>query len=183
MADDAAGQQQSVNRIISHAVDLGYKVIEDQIRQGRQAAERFRAGAYNSGDAEEDIKKLMERMLYLVKELGVVGFDLASAVIRDPRSSSALGGSDLVIETHTARPVRVKYHVDPTSSRFVPSVPALYSANRDVPPLRSVRFEVRDNRPLLVVDIPDRQPAGIYAGAIVDMESNQAAGFISISLS
>jgi hypothetical protein len=191
MADDTKKPQpRSANAIIGDAVSRGYKVIEDQILQGRDAAERFRAGTYNSADAEADVKKLVNRVMDLVKELGTAGFELAAAAIRDPRAPphdphakpSPSQGPDVAIETHSARPVQVTCKLSPPSARFVPSVPALYSNDPNVPPLKSLRFELRDDRPILLVDIPDDQPLGTYAGAIVDMNTNQAGGFVSVSI-
>jgi hypothetical protein len=187
MADDTKKPQpRSANTIIGDAVSRGYKVIEDQILQGRDAAERFRAGTYNSADAEADVKKLVNRVMDLVKELGTAGFELAAAAIRDPRdphsTPSPSQSPDVAIETHSARPIQVTCKLSPPSARFVPSVPALYSNDPKVPPLKGIRFEARDNRPVLLVDIPDDQPLGTYAGAIVDMNTNQAGGFVSVSI-
>jgi hypothetical protein len=182
MADDTTTRApRGANVIISEAVSRGYQVIEDQILQGRDAAERFRAGTYNSADAEADIKKLLDRVMNLVKELGTAGFELAGAAMRDTRVATTRS-ADVAIETRSATPVQVKYSLTPTSAGFIPSVPALYSNDPHSPPLRKVRFEPKDGRLVLVVDIPDKQPPGVYAGAIVDMETNQAGGFISVSI-
>jgi hypothetical protein len=191
MADNTTKPQpRTANAIIGDAVSRGYKVIEDQIQQGRDAAERFRAGTYNSGNAEEDIKTLVNRMMDLAKDLGTAGFELAAAAIRDPRAPprdphstpSPSQSPDVAIETHSARRVQVTCKLSPPSARFVPSVPALYSNNPEVPPLKGIRLEVRDSRPVLIVTIQDNQPASTYAGAIVDLETNQAGGFVSVSI-
>jgi hypothetical protein len=191
MADNTTKPQpRTANAIIGDAVSRGYKVIEDQIQQGRNAAERVRAGTYSSGDAEDDIKKLVTRVMDLAKDLGTAGFELAAAAIRDPRTPprdppsppSPSQSPDVAIETHSARPVQVTCKLSPPSARFVPSVPALYSNNPEAPPLKGIRFDVRDNRPLLLVNIPDDQPLGTYAGAIVDMSTNEAGGFVSVSI-
>jgi hypothetical protein len=182
MDDKTAKQEQrSARNIISDAVSVGYRVIEDQILQGRDAAERFRAGTYNAADAEADIKKLLDRVMNLVKELGTAGFELASAAIRDPRGAT-FRGADVVIETRSVKPVQAKCDLRPPSANFVPSVPALYSNDPKAPPLTKIRFDVRDSQLVLVIAVPDDQPSGTYAGAIVDMETNVAGGFISVTI-
>lgn len=187
MSDDPTKTQpRSPNTIISDAVSRGYQVIEDQILQGRNAAERFRAGTYNAADVEADIKQLLDRVMDLVKELGTTGFELAAAAIRDPRAPPRpqqpghQQSSDVAIEIHGARPAEVACKLCPPFARFVPSVPALYSSDREVSPLKNIRFELRDNRPVLVIDIPEKQPPGKYSGAIVDRETNQAGGFVTV---
>ena len=182
-------QPRTANSIIGDAVSRGYKVIEEQINQGRDAAERFRAGTYNTADAEADVKKLVNRVLDLVKDLGTAGFELAAATIRpgvppqEPSGKPSPSQSPAVtIETHSTRPTQVSYKLTPPSTRFVPSVPALYSKDPAVPPLRDTKLELRDDRPILVIRIPNDQPLGTYAGAIVDMDTNQAGGFVSVSI-
>jgi hypothetical protein len=183
MADGARGQR-SVNKIITDAVGLGYKVIDEQIRQGREAAERFRGGGYSNSHAEEDVKKLMDRMLYLAKELGVVGFDMAGAVVRELRSSSG-GGSpaDLTIQVQSKKRVELNYHLIPApAAHFQPSIPPLYAADREVAPLKDIRIEGKAHRRVLVVEVPDDQPAGTYTAVILDAVSKQGSGFISVTV-
>jgi hypothetical protein len=181
---DGAGGPRSVNKIISDAVCLGYNVIDEQIRQGREAAERFRGGAYSNSHAEEDVKKLMDRMLFLVKELGVVGFDMAGAVVRDLRSSS--GGrspADLTIQVQSKRRVELNYHLIPAvAAHFEPAIAPLYAADRQVAPLENIRIEAKAHRPVLVVEVPDDQPPGTYTAVILDAASKQPSGFISVTV-
>jgi hypothetical protein len=187
---DGAGDPRSVNNIISDAVGLGYKVIDDQIRQGREAAGRFRDGAYSNTHAEEDLKKLIDRMLYLVKELGVVGFDMVGAVVRDPRRRSSSGGrspADLAVQVQSKKRVEVNYHLIPAAAaHFEPSIPHLYAADREVAPLKKIRIEAhgeaKAHRPVLVVEVPDDHPAGTYTGVILDKASKQPSGFISVTV-
>jgi hypothetical protein len=182
MADRAASPK-SVNKIISDAVGLGYKVIEEQISQGQQAAERFRSGAYSASHAEEDVKKLMDRTMNLVKELGVVGFDLAAAVLRDPRASAVKGfQSDISVRIQSKKRVEVNYHLSSPTAHFEPSIPPLYAADRALLPLKNIRMEKKDHRAVLVVEVPDAHPAGTYTGVIEDAKSRQPGGFISVAV-
>jgi len=193
MMTENTASQRSVSDILKGAVGLGYKVVDDHIGQGRVAAQRVREGSYNSGHVEEDITQLINRMVYLAKEMGVVAFDVMSAVMQDPRSASRSASatpgpsegpaSQFTIETRSTRPVQVKYQFSPTTPRFEPSVPVLHSADKGGPPLTGVKFvSGEDKRPVLKIEIPDQHPPGTYTGPIVDRNSKQEGGTLSISI-
>jgi hypothetical protein len=181
-----------VSDIIKQAVDLGYQVINQQIAEGRKAAQLIRQGTYTAGAAEMDIAQLIQRILQLAKDLSVTGFDLVSAVVKDPRraasppsyaasSAAAPRMSQIAIEARSKKPVQVSCHWNPSAPHFVPFVRTLKSADRSVPPLTAVRFALTsDKQPMLVVEIPDEQPVGTYTGPIVDPISNEERGLVSI---
>ena len=127
---------------------------------------------------------MAERLFHVAKEASVITFDLLGSLViafRAPLPSSL--GADLAIQTNTTRPIQVKHFLCPTSPGFVPSVPALYSAEPNVPPLTNIRFAINpDMRPVLVVNIPDKQPAGTYAGAIVNSTTNEPGGYLSVTI-
>ena len=76
---------------------------------------------------------------------------------------------------------QVKYDIRSSPTRFSPAVPPLHSADKTKEPLRDIHFVVRDGqRPVLVVNIPDNHPYGVYSGAIVDFETHEPAGFITV---
>jgi hypothetical protein len=169
--------------VIGRAVKLAYDVVDRHIVQGQQAAERLRAGTYSSADFDEDLRVCLDRALSLSKEWGVVGVDFFAALRRMAGSRMASGPSapDVALETKSKRRAEVKFHIRPGMSRFNPFVPPLYSADRTKKPLEGVHFAFRDgSRPVLVVDIPDGHPHGVYTGAIVDSKTHEPGGFISV---
>lgn len=179
----------SVNDVVGHTVDLGYKVVEEHIRQGRRAAEHIRSGAYSAGHAQEDVKNLIGRVLKVSKELGVVWFDLLSAALGDARLLSALAGTDAAAETNVAievrssRPTQVTLDLRPPSARFAPSVPSLRAADDKIRPLTGIRFKVgADKAPVLVVDVPEGQAPGTYTGAVVDSHTHEPGGTLVVRI-
>jgi len=169
--------------VIKRAVELAYHVVDDHIRQGQQAAERLSAGTYTSGDFDDDLRICLDRALKLSKEWGVVGVDFFAALRRMAgfRMGPAPAAPDVAVETKSKRRAEVKFHLRPGMSRFNPLVPPLHSADRSKEPLNDVHFEFRDrSRPVLVVNIPDGHPPGVYNGAIVDSKTHEPGGFISV---
>ena len=170
-------------KVINRAVELAYGVVDDHIRQGQQAAERLRAGTYSSADFDSDLKMCLDRMLKLSKEFGVVGVDFFDAVRRmaGPRTGVGAPSGNVDVELKSKKRARVTHELRSNPPGFSPAVPPLHSADRTKEPLRDIRFVVREGqRPVLVVNIPDNHPSGVYTGAIVDSQTHEPGGFISV---
>ena len=114
---------------------------------------------------------------------GVWGVDFLDVLRRKAGSQTGSGPSapDVALEVKSKRRAEVKFHLRPGMSRFNPSVPPLHSADRKKPALEDVRFEFRDNsRPVLVVNIPDDHPHGVYTARSSIPKRTSLAGFISV---
>jgi hypothetical protein len=88
-ADVAPPATDTVSETVAHAVRLGYDVIGENIRQGREAAGRFRHGDYNVRDVPHDLNRLSIRLLNLTRELTTTTFDLLDRVLNDPNTPGA----------------------------------------------------------------------------------------------
>jgi hypothetical protein len=195
MADDRKDSQRpgvqtndpgstAVGGAIGEAIKLAYSVIEDQIVQGRRAAADFSQGKYTNAEAEGDVRHMVNQLLNVLKQGSVITFDLLASLIVTARLADAQrAATDVEIDNRCGRPVQVNHKLVTTSPNFEPSIPALHAADRNVAPLTNVRFAAtRDNRPMLVVNIPENQPAGTYTGVIVDRKTNEPGGFIRITV-
>ena len=79
------------------------------------------------------------------------------------------------------RRAEVKFHLRPGMSRFNPSVPPIHSADKKKARARGCPLRVQGQQPpVLVVNIPDDHPHGVYHGAIVDSKTHEPGGFISV---
>jgi hypothetical protein len=72
-----------VSDAVAHAVKIGYDVIAQNIRQGREAAERFRQGEYRLHDAPGDLEVASLRLLRLARELSTTTFDVCERLLKD----------------------------------------------------------------------------------------------------
>lgn len=79
--------------VISRAVETGYKVIEDQIHQGRHFAQQFGGSAFTPGQATEEdtssqqgnvANELMERVMHFYSDMGSLCFDMLDSVASNP---------------------------------------------------------------------------------------------------
>ena len=88
---------------VSRAVRMGYDVIADNIRQGREAAERFRQGQYNMREVPGDLEVAGLRVLQLARELSTTTFDICEKLLKE--LGTALGAPDPTGGNPPFRPV------------------------------------------------------------------------------
>lgn len=195
-----------IGRIVGDAVRVGYDVINDNLRQGRAAADRYSAGQYRLADVPEDMSHVGRRLMALSRELSTTWFDLVGAVLRDPNIRNA-------VQQH-ARPIPHEPDPDPrtgepgpvaitcrfrgtrrasadattlTSSgtRLVPTMTALNS-DAGHPPITQISFIAAKEgdiaRIVAVITIRDDQPAGTYHGAVTDAATSAVLGAIIVKL-
>jgi len=199
----------SFDDVVAKSVKLGYRVIEDYIRQGRTVADRFRSATLGNGDKEKHAQDLVQQVARLYKDMADICIDAALAVVRSPgflagiagpikdngaensnngslspRSSGNPGGDPIVIEVASMRPTQVVLDLPSYPDHYTPIVHHLYASDPDLPPLREISFQ-RDKksaRHVLRLKIPKRHPAAVYTGVIVDKETNSPKGTLSVRI-
>lgn len=211
-SDGAAGNRPApdatVDEVVAHAVRTGYKVVHENIRHGRHAADRFGAGTYGVRDVPDDLTKLGGRLVQLSRDLTATCFDLVGALLRDPTLHSALQRQDVPPPAATTQrsgtraaaaasgdPVPVSFNIK--SSKKATAEPAylqhpdrpaplalagLFSPDPSLPPLRKVSFGPHaDGKTVVVsIDIPDDQPPGSYSGVVCDGVTHKPLGTLTI---
>lgn len=80
----------TVQKAITDAVSLGYSVIERQIHEGQQAADRLREGISTSQALNTDVTKVVESLVATTKDVGAAWLGLMSIVVRSvaPQSTT-----------------------------------------------------------------------------------------------
>lgn len=93
-------------------------------------------------------------------------------------------GAAIAIEMASTRRTRVTLNLPPQPDACVPAVHALYAGDPSFPPLTQVEFRIEPatSAPILTVGIPDDQPAALYSGVVVDRESNEPKGTLSVRI-
>lgn len=88
-ADPASGspQDQTVSDSVAHAVKVGYDVIAENIRQGREAAARFRQGEYNVREVPGDLQVMALRLVQLARELSKTTLDVCERLLKEVGAS------------------------------------------------------------------------------------------------
>ena len=207
-----APSEATVSESVAHAVRLGYDVIGENIRQGREAAGRFRQGEYNVRDVPHDLNQLSIRLLTLTRELSSTSFDLLDRLLRDPRTpgSTPRAATDHQPPAFYPAPSAPK-PTPPTGPAFTcvfsgpgkailkqgvlsrpdkPTTPAsltvtpLASLDPAVKTIVGVTFAASADGEGVVAlaTIPADQPAGVYSGVIFAPESQAPLGMLTIEV-
>ena len=188
--------------VVSAAVSAAYKVMEDNVQEGRRAAERLRAAAGPPSEPPPDAKAVASRLAHMTRQLGATWIELVAALLREPDVRSVVnrlllhdqpradppGDAGRMAPMSIAQRVRSRKPVEVTLSPLPalnpaapPGVAGLLSLNPASPALRQVAFEVAADGGLQIrIEVPDDQPADVYSGAVVDPESRRPLGTLTV---
>ena len=202
------GGDGAVSGILGRSVDLGYRVVEDYIRQGQKAAERMSSGTYGPDALAGDVRELGMRMARYASEFMAVWFDFmeraaaggsmpwgpAPPVAPDgastapapvpPRGTAPDGAERTRVRVEVASPwpTEVALDLQPDAARRPLVVHALRAIEPDKPRIDAVSFHGGSaEAPATVrIRVPAEQPPGVYSGLIVDQETAAPAGTLSV---
>jgi hypothetical protein len=180
------------------AVSTAYGVVQDNVEEGRRAAERLHAAARPAGEPVAGAKDVANRLMHLTKDVGTTWVDLVLAVLREADVRAALDrvtqtdrgrGRELAASPITQR-VTSRKTIEVTLSPLpalngagAPGIAGLHAVNAAARPIDGVSFAMRaDGRLELRIEVADDQPAGAYYGAVIDMQSQQPIGTLAIRI-
>jgi hypothetical protein len=190
---DEPGLIEAADDALARGVQLGYRIIDEHILQGRRKAQELRAGEASApGDSGKNVEVLVGRAVDLTKDLGALWLDAVQLLVKhagrgngsaEPGNAGLAAGLQVGVEIASSRPVMVKLQLPASTGLTVPRVHALHAADPASPPLTGISFRTGGGAgALLHVEVPDHQPAGLYSGVVVDQASNEPLGTLSIRI-
>jgi hypothetical protein len=187
--------------VIGAVVAAAYRVVEDNVQQGRRAAERLRAAASETPEAAPNAKAVASRLVHITRDLGAAWVDLLVAVLREPEVRAVV---DRITMQDRARPaasapspplsiaqrVRSRKPLEVTLSALpplaaggAPGVAGLHALGTGSPPLQEVSFALDPAGALqLEIVVPDDQPADVYTGTVVDTATRLPIGCLTVRI-
>jgi hypothetical protein len=175
-------------------------VIEKYIAEGRQTAEGFSNQPYTTRAATDNLQDLLERVLRFQAEIFPLWIETLATLVRiDPSRNGYAATPDswprrnggqstetmaVSIEVISLRPVQVSVDLRPNSEALSLVALSLNAVDSRKPALTDIGFvpdEVR-GRVKLHIRIPESQPTGTYSGVIVNRESGETRGTLSIRI-
>jgi len=182
---------------IAASVRAAYAVVERNMQEGRNAAERLRAAGVSQADPPT-AREVANRMLHLSRDLGATWVDLISTLLREPDVRSMIDKLSTGDRTQRAPPLATAITVTqrlssrrpvevtlsplqlPDATRL-PGIAGLHSVAAGTPPIGSVHFAAGPGGELeLHLAISDDQPAGSYAGTVVDADRQAPIGTLAV---
>jgi len=206
------GADDRFDNTISRAVELGYKVIEDQIRQGQKIAEQFASGGLDKSLANGDPAEIGERVLRFYSDIGALWFEMVESLMRNPalgdlykniggklnghdqgaatangaNAARANGKAALPVEIISSEATSARVSVDLNAQCDATSLRAcpLVATDSGKPPVCEVEItEPVDGWPgTLRITIPAGQPAGNYSGVLLNAVTDEPAGTVCLHI-
>ena len=78
---DSAERSDGIGGVVRKGVELGYRVVEEQIRQGQRVAEEFSQRSYGPPAMSSDFREATERLMGYYQDVGMLWLDLVRAFL------------------------------------------------------------------------------------------------------
>lgn len=185
---------------LADGVALAYSVIEKYIAEGRRTAEEISNQPYTTRAASDNLQGILERVLRFQAEIlplwietlatlvraDPAGNGFAAAVAEWPRTNGGPGAGSMTpsIEVLSLRPVEVSVDIRPNADLKSLVVLALNSVDPKKPAFTDITFVPCESpgKTKLRIRVPESQPSGTYSGVIVNRESGETRGTLSIRI-
>lgn len=180
---------------VAQSVNLGYRVIEEQIRQGQGVAGKLNSQAYEFGKVGGDVQEMFKRMAQSYTELMTLSVGLMDSVSRDfgstlgrtvgsasqPHRSTTQDDIHVSVRLSSEAPAQVSLNLNTAQGELF--VEGLRDRDPEKPAISAVEFSrAPDNSLLISVMIEKGQPAGVYHGAVTDLATDRSVGTLSVQL-
>ncbi len=166
----------------------------------------FAAAAGNgTGIAADSIQEMVAQGIRLYSSLAPVWASLVNSIasaagMRDaaadgvsaaplapppmPRSASAMNAAPVIVEIASTRMTRVTVDLVPHAGAPNLAIGGLLALDPEKPPLKGILFALEPgaNRTVVRIRVPESQPAGFYSGVIVERESGEARGTLTLRI-
>jgi hypothetical protein len=183
--------------VVARSVELGYRVIDDYIRRGQEAARRLSHGAYGAGAFASDVESVTGQLTRSAADFAGAWTEFFALASRDSAASAEapVPPAEAIPPTARASTERLRVRLRVAAKRPVesmlelPSLPAdatlLVHTLRATPPatdrIDGVRVERSDAGSIVIhVGVPADQPPGRYRAAVIDETTNVAVGELNI---
>jgi hypothetical protein len=185
---------------LAEGVELAYSVIEKYIAEGRRTAEGISNQPYSIRAASDNLQGILERVLRFQAEILPLLIESLATLVKVDPSGNGFGAAAAAwahangaqnkdtlaasIEVVSLRPVQVSIDLRPDAEADPLVALALNAVDAKHPALTDVQFVADEipGRVKLRVRVPESQPPGIYSGVIVNRDSGETRGTLSIRI-
>jgi hypothetical protein len=205
-------QDDSPNDMVTRGVELGYRVVEEHIRQGQRVAQQINNRSYSLGKVGNDVQELAERIFRDSTDLLSLWFGMVNSLVGNPdlvrsfsrswqprpesqnNGTSTNGvspnpgptnrGAIVSIEIVSHSPVHVTLDLYPQSEGLSLVTDGLRARDPQKPPLTDISFEPSSDkaRSSLRIRVPEGQPPDVYTGVVVERNTGLPRGTLSVRI-
>ena len=191
---------------VARAVGLGYRVVEEYIRQGQNAARMFGESSYGPYMMPNDLQEVTTRMLEYSSRMAELwmqffvgaaasgaptgrGPDVPNTDSSPPPEPAATPDAGeahvrVSIAMDADRPTETSVDLRPVAHWTSLTVSDLREADPAKPRLTGVRIEPGSapDAWTLCIRVTSQQPPGVYNGLIIDRDTSVPAGTVSVRI-
>jgi len=179
---------------VSRGVEMGYRVIDEYLRQGQSVARALWAPSLGGTPSQDELQQRMGMMFRSFSDFMGLWLELLgrSTPQRGPATGSAgpftvgteAGPPGFSLALESARRVEVSVDLRPGSPDRPLKVLDLRAPEPDSPPLTEVSLETEPsgNRVRVRLRIPDAAAAGVYSGIILDARTGLPHGTLCVRI-
>lgn len=184
--------------VVEHAVEIAYRVFDDYMRRGREAANRARPSEETHDPMNNDRRDPASMAMQYWANMAQMWFGYMAPFMppgMPGRDGWNMGGQcapehrreadeklALAVEVSSEKPaqVTVKLH-DKRATRHL-EVKRLHPVSGDGPSLTGVHFNHVDGHLRVQVSVPPAFPDGVYEGVIHDREDGTVHGTLQVAI-
>jgi hypothetical protein len=177
-----------------HGAHLGYRVVDEYLRQGQEMASRFGwdagagLGMGGLGMGAGSFQGLSERLVrdgmlwleHLARLAAPADGQEASPRETSPRGEPAGAGTALAVEVASRLPAEVSLDLNAGVEGRVLGVHDLRAPDPDLPPITPVELARTSGGWRVSVRVGPAQPPARYSGVVFDRESGDVCGTLSV---
>jgi hypothetical protein len=177
-------------------VRIAYKIIEKYLNDGKRAAQAINTQLYGESFKIAPVQDLIDKLLRFQAEMIPIWLDVlgsfARTDVRRSRLADAVGAvagangvpgsAGVAIEVSSSKPAEVRLNLVDSARRLALVSAGLHSVEAKDYPTIGVRFapESPKRSARLSITVPPGQPSGMYCGVLVDRDSHEVQGSVSV---
>ena len=185
--------------IQEQGIDLAYQVIDKHINDGRRTAAMLNGQPYNTRAATDRLQEAIERTIRYSSELLPLWLEALTTAVRiepsrmppvpspnasmdesQPRNEHSVA---VAVEIQATRPVSVSVDMRENSERMPLVALGLRAIDRSKPELSAISIAPDPAGGIkLKICIPDESPSGTYSGVIVNSDTGESRGTLTVRL-
>jgi hypothetical protein len=188
-----------LNDVVSRSVELGYRVVDEYIRQGQKAAERFGSRTLGADTVPSDVQDFGVRMMQYTSDVFGLWFEMMTAMMAPlgaspprpapagangnghaPHPPAVAARARVRVEIASTRPAEVAVDLRPEAAGRRLVVQALRAVDPGLPRLADVVIAADDGGVTLRIRVPPDVPAGTYNGLVIDEDTSAPVGTVSV---
>ncbi len=198
-------QSEETSEAALRGVELGYRIVDKHIREGHSAAQCHQRDTAASqteergGITQTDADKVIDRTFRAISDLLPLWRDLFNSVVTSgllripspgPNSGYSPGNAPaeagvVDIELASPRPARVTLALQPGHDCRRLVVRGLHAIDPQKASVTNVEFSpaVAGQRACMRIRVSADHPSGVYTGVVVDKDSEQPCGTLTVRIS